>query len=158
MAILGNFANPTVALELTAVEDAVRTLGLDIIRSEIGRAEDIASSIAALRGKADALYVCADPLVRSNRTEISKSAIAAGLPNIHTYRETAEAGGLISYGPDFVDLWRRAAEFVDKILRGTKPADIAVEQPIKFVLVINLRTAKALGLAIPGPFSPAPTR
>jgi putative tryptophan/tyrosine transport system substrate-binding protein len=149
LAILGNFANPTVGLELAAVQAAARTLSLDTIRLEIRRSEDIAPAFESLNGRAEALYVCADPLVSSNRTSINVLALAARLPNMHTYRDVVEAGGLISYGPDFPDLWRRAAELTDKILRGIKPADIPVEQPTKFVLAINLKTAKALGLTIP---------
>jgi putative ABC transport system substrate-binding protein len=97
----------------------------------------------------DALYVCATPLVTTNRVRINTLALDMRLPTIHGFRETVEAGGLMSYGPNIPDLWRRAAEFVDKILRGAKPADLPVEQPTKFDLVVNRTTAKALGLTIP---------
>jgi putative tryptophan/tyrosine transport system substrate-binding protein len=149
LAILGNVANPVVALEMEAAQAAVQTLGLDAIRSEIRGNEDIPSAIEALNGRADALYVCVDPLVIANRARIYTLALAAKLPVVHSYRESLEAGALISYGPDALDLYRRAAGLVDKILRGTRPADIPVEQPTKFELAINLRTAKALGLTIP---------
>jgi putative ABC transport system substrate-binding protein len=112
-------------------------------------AEDIAPAIDALKGRADALYVCGDPLVITNRVRINTSALGARLPTTYNVKESVEAGGLMSYGPNFSDLFRRAADLVDKILRGAKPADIPVEQPTKFDLVINLTTAKALGLEVP---------
>jgi putative tryptophan/tyrosine transport system substrate-binding protein len=102
-----------------------------------------------LQGRADALYVCATPFINTNRFDISSAAVAAGLPTMHGFREAVDTGALMSYGPNFPDLFRRAADFVDKILRGAKPGDIPVEQPTKFDLVINLKTAKALGLKIP---------
>ena len=119
---------------------------------EIRKAEEIASAFGKLKGRADALYVCGDPLVNTNRTRINILAVGARLPTMHGIREYVEAGGLMSYGANFPDLYRRAADYVDKILRGTKPADIPVEQPTKFDLVINLTTAKALGLKIPESF------
>ena len=115
---------------------------------EIRRAEDIAPTFEALKGRADALYVCGDPLVDSNRVRIITLALGARLPSISDFPEYVEAGGLMSYGPNFADLFRRAAGYVDKILRGAKPGDIPVEQPTKFDLVINLITAKALGLDV----------
>ena len=102
-----------------------------------------------LTSRTDALYVPADPLVNSNRIRINTLALGARLPTMFGIREYVEAGGLISYGPNIPDLFRRAAEYVDKILRGAKPADLPVEQPTKFDLVINLTTAKALGLTVP---------
>jgi len=152
LAILGNFANPLVATELNAVQAAARTLNLETIKLETLRAEDIAPAVTPLKGRADALYVCADPLISTHRERINALAIDARLPSVHTYRDSVEAGGLISYGPDFPDMYGRAAELVDKILRGTKPADIPVEQAAKFDLIVNLKTAKALGLTIPGSF------
>ena len=149
LAILGNFANPLVATELTAVQAAARTLNLETIKLETLRAEDIALAVTPLKGRADALYVCADPLISTHRERINALAIDARLPSVHTYRDSVEAGGLISYGPDFPDMYGRAAELVDKILRGTKPADIPVEQAAKFDLIVNLKTAKALGLTFP---------
>jgi putative ABC transport system substrate-binding protein len=149
LAILGNVANPVVGLEMDAAQAAVQALGLDAIRSEIRRNEDIPSAIDALNGRADALYVCVDPLVIANRARIYTLALAAKLPVAHSYRESLEAGALISYGPDALDLYRRTAGLVDKILRGTRAADLPVEQPTKFELVINLKAAKVLNLAVP---------
>jgi putative tryptophan/tyrosine transport system substrate-binding protein len=119
-------------------------------RSEVRLSEDIAPAIEPLKGRAETLYVCLDPLAYSNAARINALALAARLPVIHSIRESPLTGGLLSYGPDFPDMSRRAAELVDKILRGAKPADIPVEQPTKFDLVINLRNAKALGLTVPG--------
>jgi putative ABC transport system substrate-binding protein len=152
LAILANIGNPAVVLDMGQAQAAARKLGLEITTSEIGRAEDIAPAFDALRGRADALYVCTDPLVNTHRIRINTLALAARLPTIHGLREYVEAGGLMSYGPNLPDLFRRAADFVDKILRGAKPADIPVEQPTKFDLVLNLTTAKALGLKIPETF------
>jgi putative tryptophan/tyrosine transport system substrate-binding protein len=149
VAIGFNAADPQVNLELNEVLAAARTLSLDIVRAEIQPNEDFTPVIEALKGRADALYVCLDPFVYSNAARINALAVAARLPVMQGNRELALAGGLISYGPDFPDMSRRAAEIVDKVLRGAKPADIPVEQPTKFDLVINLKTAKALGLTIP---------
>jgi putative tryptophan/tyrosine transport system substrate-binding protein len=128
---------------------AARKLGLEVTTSEIRRGEDIAPAFDALKGRADALYVCTDPLVNTHRIRVNTLALAARLPTIHGLREYVEAGGLMSYGPNLPDLMRRAADYVDKILRGATPGDIPVEQPTKFDVVINLTTAKALGLQIP---------
>jgi ABC-type uncharacterized transport system substrate-binding protein len=111
--------------------------------------EDIAPALTALKGRAEALYVCGDALVTNNRIRIVTLALAARLATMYPSREHVDAGGLMSYGPNFTDLHRRAADFVDKILRGAKPADIPVEQPTKFDLIINLTTAKALGIDVP---------
>jgi putative tryptophan/tyrosine transport system substrate-binding protein len=115
---------------------------------EIRRTEDIQPAIDQLRDRADALYVCIDPFVNTNGVRINSLALAARLPTMHSSRDNVEAGGMISYGPDISDLFRRAGEFVDKILRGAKPGEIPVEQPIKFELVVNLRAARTLGLEI----------
>jgi ABC-type uncharacterized transport system substrate-binding protein len=149
LAILGNVSGPAVVLDMREAEAAARTLGLEVITSEIRQGEDIAPAFAALNGRAEALYLPIDPLVNSHRFRINTLALAARLPTIHVFREGVEVGGLMSYGPNVTDLFRRAADFVDKILRGAKPADIPVEQPRKFDLIINLTTAKALGLTIP---------
>jgi putative tryptophan/tyrosine transport system substrate-binding protein len=116
------------------------------------RAEDIAPAFEALKGRAEALYVVGDALVITHRIRINTLALSARLPTIHVVREFVEAGGLMSYGPNFADRFRRAADYVDKILRGAKPGDVPVEQATKFDLVINLTTAKALGLTIPESF------
>jgi putative tryptophan/tyrosine transport system substrate-binding protein len=152
LAISGNFPNPTVAPELHAVQAAAQALGLEIIKSEFQRAEDIPPAIEKVSGRAEALYICADPLVHTNAVQLNALALAARLPVMHSFRENVAAGGLVSYGPDRSDLYRRAADLVDKILRGTRPADIPVEQPTTFRLVVNLKTAKALGLTIPESF------
>jgi putative ABC transport system substrate-binding protein len=149
LAILGNVGGPAVVLDMREVQAAARTLGLEVITLEIRRGEDIAAAFETLKGRADALYVCIDPLVNTHRIRINTLALAARLPTMHIPREPVEAAGLMSYGPNLPDLWRRAGDYVDKILRGANPADIPVEQPRKFDLVINLTTAKALGLEIP---------
>jgi putative ABC transport system substrate-binding protein len=128
---------------------ATRTLGLEAITLEIRRAEDIVPGFDTLKDRAEALYVCTDPLVITNRARIHTLVIGARLPTIYNSREYVETGGLMSYGPNWLDRWKRTAEIVDKILRGAKPADIPVEQPTKFDLVINLATAKVLGLKVP---------
>jgi putative tryptophan/tyrosine transport system substrate-binding protein len=149
LAILFNAGDPQVNPEKeAAVADAQRA-GFDLVKAELRPDQDIAPAIEALKGRVDALYVCLDPLTFTNAAHINALALAVGLPVVHSIRQQAEAGGLISYGPDFPAMSRRAAEMVDKILRGAKPADIPVEQPTKFDFVVNLKTAKALGLAVP---------
>ena len=148
-AVLANLASSYPALELGEVQAASRTLGLEVSSFDIRRAEDIALAFEALKGHAEALYVDADPLASTNRIRINTLALGARLPTIHNGREFVEAGGLMSYGPNWPSQFRRAADFVDKILRGAKPADLPVEQPTKFDLVVNLTTAKALGLDVP---------
>jgi putative ABC transport system substrate-binding protein len=149
LAILGNVSGPAVVLDMREAEAAARTLGLEVITSEIRRGEDIAPAFAALKGRAEALYLPIDPLVNTHRLRINTLALAARMPTMHTVRESVEAGGLMSYGPNRLELYRRAAEYVDKILRGTKPGDLPIQQPTKFELVINLKTAKTLGLTVP---------
>ena len=152
LATMANIGNPLAVLEMREVHAAARTLGLEVATSEIRRAEDIAPAFDALKGRADALYVVADPLVTSNRIRINTLALGARLPTMHGQNDNVEAGGLMSYGANFPDLYRRAADYVDKILRGTKPADIPVEQPTRFDLIVNLTTAKAIGLDVPPTF------
>jgi putative tryptophan/tyrosine transport system substrate-binding protein len=149
LAILANVDAPSVVLDMREVQATARTLGLEVITLEIRRGEDIVPAFEALNGRAEALYVVIDPLVNIHRVRINTLALAARLPTMHTFREGVEAGGLMSYGANFPDLFRRAADFVDKILRGAKPGDIPVEQPTKFDLVVNLTTAKALRLDVP---------
>jgi ABC-type uncharacterized transport system substrate-binding protein len=124
-------------------------LGLEVLPLEIRRAEDIAPAFDSLEDRAQALYVVAEPLIGSNRVRINTLALGARLPTLHGLREYVEAGGLMSYGPNTPDLFRRSADIVDKILRGAKPSDIPVEQPTRFDLVVNVTTAKALGLIVP---------
>jgi putative ABC transport system substrate-binding protein len=149
LAILANVENPITLLEMREVQAAARTLGLQVDAREIRRAQDIAPAIEALKGRTEALYVPSDPLFSTNRIRINSLALSARLPTIYYEREHVAAGGLMSYGPNRSDMLRRAADLVDKILRGVKPADIPVEQPTKFDLVINLTTAKALGIDVP---------
>ena len=149
LAVLANARSANAVLEMGEAQAAARSLGLGVILSQIGVADDIAPAVEALKGRADAVYTCSDPLLTTNRIRVNSLALGARLPTMHGFREYVQAGGLTSYGPNFPDLFRRAADFVDKILRGVKPADLPVEQPTKFDLVINLITAKALGLAIP---------
>ena len=131
------------------VQALARSVGLEVVPQAIRRAEDIASAFDALKGQVDALYVTENALIFTNGKTISTLALNVQLPTTCSNANIARAGALMSYGPDFPALFRRAAEIVDKILRGTKPGDIPVEQPTKFDLVINLKTANALGLTIP---------
>jgi len=148
LAIIGNVANSGVVLELGAAQSAAHTLGLETITLEIGRAENIAPAIEQISGHAEALYICLDPLVISSSARLNGLATVARLPVVWSLRDFCEGGGLISYGPDYPDMYRRSAELVAKILHGAKPADIPVEQPTKFNLAVNLNTAKAIGLTI----------
>jgi putative ABC transport system substrate-binding protein len=152
LAIMANVSGPIGVIEMGEGQLAARTLGLEVTPLEIRRAEDIAPAIEALNGRADALYVVTEPLANTNRVRINTLALAARLPTMHGGREYVEAGGLMSYGANYSSQFRRAAELVDKILKGERPADIPIEQPTKFDLVINLTTAKALGLTIPESF------
>jgi putative ABC transport system substrate-binding protein len=149
LAIMANVGGPQAVLEMHEFQEAARTLRLEVIPLEIQRTEDIAPALESLKGRAHALYVVGDPLANFNRIRINTFALVARLPTMYGQREYVEAGGLISYGPNFLDLYRRSAEYVDKILRGAKPADLPVEQPTKFDLIINLVTARALGLTLP---------
>ena len=149
LAIMANVANPAAVLDMGEAQVTGRALGLEVTTSEIRRAEDISPAFDALKGRADALYLCPDPLMNTNRTQINIFAVRARLPTIYGVRDFVQAGGLMSYAPNLPNQFRRAADFVDKILRGAKPGDIPVEQPTKFELVINLTTAKALGLTVP---------
>src|SRR5215469_1330951 len=152
LAIMANVDLPSAEMEMGGIQTAARTLGLAVVPAEIRRAEDIAPAFEGLKSRADALYVVGDALVITHRIRINTLALIARLPTIYVVREYVEAGGLMSYGPSFSDLFRRAADYVDKILRGAKPGEIPVEQATKFDLVINLTTAKALGLTIPESF------
>jgi putative tryptophan/tyrosine transport system substrate-binding protein len=149
MALLANAGNPVVILEIDQIQASARTIALEVIPLEIRRGEDIVPAFEALKDRAEALYVVTDALTNTHRVRINTLALAERLPTMHATREGVEAGGLMSYGPNLPDLFRRAADHVDKILRGSKPADIPVEQPTKFDLVVNLTTAKALGLTVP---------
>ncbi len=150
LAVMVNLGFPAAVQEGSEAHAAASALGLEVVKLEIRRPQDIASSFESL--KADALYVTADPLFNANRIRINTFALSARLPTIYPFREHVEAGGLMSYGVNIPDLFRRAAGYVDRILRGAKPADLPVEQPIKFDLIVNLTTAKALGLTVPESF------
>ena len=152
VAILTDISNPGSVLEMDNVQSAARALGLEVVTAEIRQMEDFAPAFEPLKGRVEAVYVVGDPLVTANATRIQTLAMGARLPTFFSARHFVQAGGLMSYGPNFPDLFRRAADLVDKILRGTKPGDIPVEQPTKFDLVVNLTTAKALGMTIPESF------
>ena len=152
LAILVDITYPAAVLEMREAQTTARSLGIEFVTLEIRQADDIAPALEAHKGAADALFVGGGPLMTTNRLRINTLALAAGLPTIAILRENVEAGALMSYGPHFPDLFRRAADYVDMILRGAKPAEIPIEQPTRFELVINLKTAKALGLTIPESF------
>jgi putative tryptophan/tyrosine transport system substrate-binding protein len=149
LAIMTNPGAPNSVNELREVRTLAGPLGIELTVYEIRHRDEITRAFDGFRDRAQALYVISDPLITTERTRVSLLAAGARLPTIHAYREYAEAGGLISYGTSFPDLFRRAAEYVDKILRGAKPADLPVEQPTKFELVINLIAAKAIGIEVP---------
>ena len=152
LAILANAAYPAAVVEMGEVQATARSLGFEVATLKIRRVEDIRPGFEALTGHADAIYVAPDPLVFTHRIQISTLALDARLAAISFTREYVEAGALLSYGPNYSDLFRNAAEYVDKILRGAKPGELPVQQPTKFELVINLKTAKAIGLTIPESF------
>jgi putative ABC transport system substrate-binding protein len=152
LAIMVDFNTPQSVLEMGEVQAAARALGIEVVPLAIHRAEDIAPAFDALKARADALYVVNNALINTNRTRIITLALNARLPTIFNTRDHVQAGGLMSYGPNYLAQFRHTAEYVDKILRGTKPGDLPVEQPTKFDTVINLTTAKALGLKVPPAF------
>ena len=152
LAVIGNAVYPGAVQETHEVEAGASKLGIEAMTFGIKQAADIGPAFDAFKGSADALYVVGDPITNGNRVRINILAVAARLPTMLGFREPVEAGGLMSYGPDFKELFRRAATYADKILRGTNPGNIPVEQPTKFELVVNLTTAKALGLNIPESF------
>ena len=149
LAILANVGAPDTAVEMRELRTVALGLGIEVVALEIRKADDIAPAFDGLNSRADAIFVVGDPLTFTNRAQINTLAIALRLPATYAIWEFVASGGLMSYGTNFPDLFRRAADFVDKVLRGTKPADIPVEQPTKFDLVINLITARALGLTVP---------
>ena len=148
LGILANADNPASLGEMGEVQAAARMLGLEVTRLEIRSAADIAPAIESLKGRADALFVALDPILIGNRSRINTLALGSRLATMHVNREAVDAGGFMSYASNITDLFRRSAVVVDKILRGAKPADIPVEQATQFDLVINLTTAKALGLTV----------
>jgi ABC-type uncharacterized transport system substrate-binding protein len=149
LAILCNVGAPNALLEKGEVQAAARALGLEVAIMDIRRPDDITPGFEAIKGRADALYVVMDPVVSTNRIQINTTAVSARLPTLYVFRELVEAGGLMSYGPNQSDQFRRAAGYVDRILKGEKPADLPVQVPTKYELAINLKAAKALGLTVP---------
>jgi putative ABC transport system substrate-binding protein len=149
LAILADAGYAEPMLEADRVKSAAQALGLEAARLGIWGTQDITPALVALKGKADALYVVSDALIAANRTRIIRLALSEGLPTILSYDDYVEAGGLMSYGPNYADLFRQAADMVDKILHGAKPSDIPVGQPTKFDFAINVNTATALGLNMP---------
>jgi putative ABC transport system substrate-binding protein len=135
--------------EISEIVKIARTLGIEVTKFLIRRSDDIAPAFETIKNNVDALYVSSHPIIGIHRHRVAELALAAQLPTMHTNRLHVDAGGLAFYGADYVDLFRRSADMVDKILRGAKPADIPVEQPTSLVLAINLRTAKNLGLKVP---------
>jgi putative ABC transport system substrate-binding protein len=152
LSVMVNANIPGFQSRMDEVQTAASTLGLEATILEVRRAEDVAPAFEALKGRADALYVVGAPLTFNNQNKIITLALGARIPTIFDFREFVDAGGLMSYGTNVADLLRLAADFVDRILRGAKPTDLPVQQPTKFDLVINLKTAKALGLKIPESF------
>ena len=152
IAILADLGNPASVLELSEVDAKARALGFAPVTTELRGAGDLEKAFEPLKDTADAVYVISDPLVLSQRNRINALALGARLPTMYGVRDYVEADGLMSYGPNYANLFSRAGDFVDKILRGANPGDLPVEQPTKFELIINLKTAKALGLTIPESF------
>ena len=149
LAIMGNVDNPFAALEMGEAQEAAGKVGLEVVTLEIRRAQDIVPAFETLKGRSEALYLCIDAVANTNRIPINILAVGARLPTMHGSRDYVEAGGLMSLGANYPDQFRRSADYVDKILRGAKPADLPVQQPTKFDLIVNLITAKALGLRVP---------
>ena len=149
LAILVDVGNPVGVEEAHQVQVAADRLGLEAFSVAIRRAGDIGPAFEGLKDRADALYVVANPLILSNVVRINILAVGARVPTSYIAREYVQAGGLLAYGPNFTDIYRRAGDFFDRILRGTKPSALPVEQPTKFDFVINLSTAQALGLEVP---------
>jgi putative ABC transport system substrate-binding protein len=150
VAVLLNPANPTNPPQLKEIQTVAPALGVTLLALEAKGSADIAPAFAVMKSKrAGALLVVGDLMLGTHQRTIAELALKSGLPTIWAWKESADAGGLMSYGTNFEDLYRRAAGYVDKILKGARPADLPVEQPTKFELVINLTTAKALGLKIP---------
>ncbi len=152
LAIMVNPGFRDVVLEANEVQALAQPLGIEVATLKIWRAEEVMPALESLKDHPDALYVPSDATFNSNRIAINTFALNARLPTMHGFREFVETGGLMSYAPNYASMFQRAAEYVDKILRGAKPADMPFEQPTKFDLVINLKTAKAIGLKIPESF------
>jgi putative tryptophan/tyrosine transport system substrate-binding protein len=149
LAVIFNVGNAQPVLEMRETEAAALALGIEVVPIEIRRVEDFSPAFQAMKAKVDALYVAIDQLMVANLMRIFTLALGARLPTIFSTRDFVRGGGFMSYGPSYTERFQRAADYVDKILRGTKPGEIPVEQPTKFELVVNLITAQALGLDVP---------
>jgi putative tryptophan/tyrosine transport system substrate-binding protein len=149
LAIISNIGNPTNVLEVREVRVIARAVGVEVDSLELQRFEDIAPAFEMLNAGVGALYICPDALIETNKTRILIFARTARLPIMCGAKSYVRAGGLISYGPNFAGLFQRAADYLDKVLGGTKPADLPIEQPTRFELIINLTTARAIKLMIP---------
>jgi len=149
LAVIFNVGNAQPVLEMRETEAAALALGIEVVPIEIRRVEDFSPAFQVMKVKADALYIAIDQLMVANLMRILTLALGARLPTIFSTRDFVRGGGFLSYGPSYTERFQRAADYVDKILRGMKPGDIPVEQPTKFELVINLITAQALGLEVP---------
>jgi putative ABC transport system substrate-binding protein len=149
LGIMANINNLASVIEMREAQRIASSVGLQVTLAEVRNAVDIAPAFGAFKDRADALFVVPEQLFNTSRVLINELAIKERLPTMHGFREPVEAGGLLSYGPDYIDMFRRTADFVDRVLRGAKPSEIPVEQPTKFELVVNLRTAKALSLTVP---------
>jgi putative ABC transport system substrate-binding protein len=150
LAVLANPTNALATVILSEIADAARTFGINVVVVEVSRTDDFPKAFAAIRSaRPDALMVLVEPVIGSRRKQIIEFAAGSNLPAIYDWGTVARDGGLISYSPAFLDHYPLAADYVDKILKGAKPADLPVQQPAKFELLINLKTAKALGLTIP---------
>lgn len=149
LGVLTETGNPYAALDVKEVERAARSFNIQVQTAALEPGEEIDVALNALKGRVHGLYVLPTPVFFAHRVQLNVRSLAAGLPTMYVIREYVEAGGLISYGPNWPSMWRRAADLVAKILNGAKPGDIPIEQPTQFDLVINARTAKALGLTVP---------
>jgi len=150
VAVLGYSEGPTYSARMKEIETAARALGLQIQAVELRGRDDLDNAFISIsKGSAGAILGLQNPAFVALQAQIAEFAAKRRLPAMHIDSEFADVGGLLTYGPHYADLFRRAATYVDKILKGTKPADIPVEQPTRFELVINMRTAKALGITIP---------
>ncbi len=150
VAVLSNPTGPNHAPMIGNVKSAAQALGVDLLLLEASGPAELDGAFAAMaKERVGALFVSGDPMLGVHRARLAELAVQYRLPSMHTNRPHVQAGGLMCYGPSFSDLWRRAAVYVDKILKGARPADLPVEQPTKFELIINLKTAKAIGVEIP---------
>jgi ABC-type uncharacterized transport system substrate-binding protein len=150
LAVLGTSTNPGNAQQLREMELAAKAFGVKFQYLDVLNPKDVETAFrAASKGRAEAVLVLGSPVLISHRTQVADLAVKSRLPAIYNVAEWVEAGGLMTYSTSFTDLYRRAATYVDKILKGAKPADLPVEQPTKFEFIINLKTAKQIGLTIP---------